>query len=251
MKQLRKTAYKTRRQAAFSLVEIMVVVGILGIMVGMGSVMYFRQINESKVASAAQMIDAKLKQTRQMAIAMRQSRRLVINTDDPGNGMKIWVEGKRSEGSKVEPKFYEDQASRYFDQKEPNKYVIGDEDKITEDVAIADVAGFEPNGNVYIEFNARGQVAKVYFSGEEQDNSANNKQPIIHLSRVNEVFEIDGERVSYEDGAGGEFADLTWEHDDANERYKVHTLEVVRLTGRTRKYDYGIFAPWPTDQKVD
>ena len=47
---------------------------------------------------------------------------------------------------------------------------------------------------------------------------------------------------------GGDLADIHSDNVEAaefiRERYKVSTVEVLRLTGRVREYDYGYGAPW-------
>jgi prepilin-type N-terminal cleavage/methylation domain-containing protein len=250
--------------AGFSLVEMMMVIGIIGVLVGVGTISYVRQINQSKVESATIKIEATIKQARQSAIAMRQSRRVVVDCGETGALLDgedndkdgevdeppaVWIEGKRTEAL-----LYSSVAGPEFDPSgnTPNFYQVIDRQPLEESVTVVDVdgnyCGVDQAGLVfYIEFNSRGQVSKVYFEGQETNTGSNTIAAILHLAKVNESFEVDGKRVPYAEVPFNKtrFAD---EGTDALERYKVQTIEVVRLTGRTRRYDFGIFAPWPNDQ---
>jgi len=258
----RKAIRKTTRATAFSLVEVLVVVAIIGLLASMGTYSYVSQINESRLESAAIRIESNLKQARQMAIAMRESRRVVIdyepidNEDNDNDGVidepiEVWIEGKVSENLP-----FDGMASRNRDprQKTVNAYPITDPVRLPDKIAIADVDTYVPDGNdipgvFYIEFNARGQASKVYFQGEESTYAAKNLRGVIHLTRANETFTIQDGMKTYADMLNDAKTNtLTWDQADASERFKVHTLEVVRLTGRTRRYGFGIFAPWATDE---
>lgn len=240
-------------KSGFSMIEILMVVGIIGIIMGLGSVSYVKQINKNRVETTTIKIESMLKQARQMSIAMRLSRRVVIDVgevldgeDNDGDGLidepgVIWTEGKKSE-----LKNYSDAG---------NIVEITDRDRLVDGVMVVDVDGKQTKTDkvqlLYIEFNSRGQVDNVYFEGGEKGNH-NLIAPVLHITRSNESFEINKQRYSYWNLTESilkstSFSDAA-QAENANQRYKVQTLEVVRLTGRTRRYDYGVFSPWPNDQ---
>jgi hypothetical protein len=73
---------------------------------------------------------------------------------------------------------------------------------------------------------------------------------VIHLARDSELYTVSGKSLNYTEAARSTTVKFKDMKSDARERYKVHTLEVVRLTGRMRKYDFGILNPWPLDEPV-
>lgn len=249
---------KQSNRAGFSMVEILIVIGIIGVIAGLGSVAYVRQVASSKVGTATSIINANLVQARQMAIAMRQTRRVAI---DPGElegfsqgdqsgyrirPAQIWIEGKVCENFRFE------QAAFCSDPREGNTFAITDPNYLPDGIMIADVGGLiiGEDGTagriLYIEFNQRGQLSKIYFEGDEQSARPKEFPAVIHVTRDNEVFEVDGVLYSYSDYI--DEGPPQWDEDDAQERYKVDTIEILWLTGKTRVYDYGIFGVFPNDE---
>ncbi len=247
---------------AFSMVEMIVVIGIIGVIVSVGAVSYINQISQSRVDTAARIIDANLRQARQLSISMRQNRRVAIDAGEldgfsqnklTGTRIRraaIWIEGKRNKAYDFETHIPKGGG---YTGTMPNAYPLGDTDYLPENVMIADVdnriPGIDNPDIFYIEFNTRGAIQKVYFDGEEGQTGYNEIAPVIHLARDAEVFTIDGMDYNYVDAvqkAGN--PSFLWGGDNAKERYKIYTLEVIRLTGRTRRYDFAIMNPWPLDE---
>ncbi len=245
-----------RHDAGFSMVEIIVVIGIIGVLTSIGAISYVNQINSSRVSSVTSIINTNLVQARQMAIAMRQSRRVVI---DPGKieassgqrtkPARIWIEGKVCEEFN-----FEEEA---FCTKDggPNTFIITDPDTLPDGVSLVNVGntlvsevndGSDPNP-LYIQFNPRGQLSKIYFEGGEQSARPREMPAVFHLTRDNETYEIGGKAFRYEDIRPAVADDTQGGEEDANVRYKINTIEILWLTGKTRVYDYAVFGVWPTD----
>lgn len=248
------------RRGGFSMIEIMLVIGIIAVLIGVGATSFVQQINRSRLSSTVSIIESNLRQARQNAIAMRQIRRVAIDagsldgfSSDTASGVRtlpasIWIEGKICQEYDFGAGAYcQDRTGRLS-----NVIELSDRQDLPDGVMIGDVDGRTPGahgepGVFYIEFDARGAVRKVYFSGEE-DTPANNLAPVIHLTRDGEIFSIGGETGDYFTALGNTGDNsIRWGRDDAQERYKVSTVEVVRLTGRTRVYDYAVLGPWPLD----
>ncbi|MFB3785832.1 MAG: Tfp pilus assembly protein FimT/FimU [bacterium] len=253
---------RTTRAAGYSMIEILMVIGIIGILVSLGTAGYMTQMSSSRVESGIQILDASLRQARQSAIAMRRARRVVIDAgrlegfvDNKMNGIRVaraavWVEGKVCEEYPFDTGCWCSDPTG----KTSNAYPVGDTAYFPDGIMVADVDGRIPgldgNSQVFcIEFNARGSIAKVYFQGEEAATTYNAIAPVIHLARDSEVFSVAGQTGDYKFASGKAGSkSLQWGAEDANERYKVQTIEVVRLTGRTRSYNYAILNPWPLDE---
>ncbi|MBZ0254779.1 prepilin-type N-terminal cleavage/methylation domain-containing protein, partial [bacterium] len=172
----KKKELRRRQSAGFSMVEIIVVIGIIGVLTGLGAVSYVNQINSSRVSSFTSIVNTNLVQARQMAIAMRQSRRVVI---DPGkfddadhriSPARIWIEGKICEEFDFE--------GEAFCQSDggPNNFIITDPDLLPDAVSIVDIGtskvsdfntGSDPKP-LFIQFNPRGQLSKIYFLDGEK-----------------------------------------------------------------------------------
>ncbi|MBN2329406.1 MAG: prepilin-type N-terminal cleavage/methylation domain-containing protein [Candidatus Omnitrophica bacterium] len=256
-------------QAGFSLTEMLIVIGIIGVLVGYGAVNYVKKLTESRVSSGVQILNANFKQARQSAIAMRQSRRVVIYTGELSGlsnnppslsgqfnePMQIWIEGKICE----EYPFDANATCVGGNIREPNAYELTDPQNFPDGILIADVDGRIPGyrGNpntICVEFSPRGSIQKVYFAGQESQTLYNEIQPVFHLIRTGEVFDLRSERGDYTNVLD-EMNDqkLEWANpptEESLERNKVQTIEIIRLTGKTRTYDYAIMNPWPLDEFV-
>ncbi|MGC9327394.1 MAG: pilus assembly FimT family protein [Candidatus Hinthialibacter sp.] len=257
-------------QAGFSMTEMLIVIGIIGVLVGYGAVSYVNKLTETRVSTGIQILNANFKQARQSAIAMRQSRRVVISMgqlsgltdrnppslsgqfDEP---MQIWIEGKICE----EYPFDANAACVGGNRSEPNAYELTDPENFPDGILIADVDGRVPGygGNptvICVEFNSRGAIQKVYFAGRESQTLYNEIQPVFHLIRIGEVFNLGTERGDYIDVLGEmNNRKLEWTNpptEESLERNKVQTVEIIRLTGKTRTYDYAIMNPWPLDEFI-
>lgn len=259
------------RQAGFSLLEILVVIGIVGILVGFGAVNYVSQLSQSRVDTGIQILNANFKQARQSAIAMRQNRRVVIDTgtlsgmeEETGpktlsgvrvDPIQIWIEAKSCEEYPFDSKAY----CLPGGAAKVNAYPLTDPETFPDGIMIADVDGIIPglgtNPRVfYVEFNARGAIEKVYFDGKEAQTLYNQIQPVIHLAKAGEVFDIGSKHGDYSESMEKmSSSSLKWENppsEESKQRYKVQTIEIVRLTGKTRIYDYAVMNPWPIDEFI-
>jgi|GEM_PF-1954257 prepilin-type N-terminal cleavage/methylation domain-containing protein len=250
-----KTAWNT----GFSMVEMMLVIGIIGVVVGAGAYSYVKSINRSRVDTAVRIVNANMVQARQIAIARRQSIRVAIDVgeldgfaEDKLVGPRtrrasIWIEAKNKQQFNFDVDI--PQGTRSSD-KLANAYMIGDPDYFPDSVMITDVDNRFPGlGNepsiFYVEFSPRGAISKVYFHGQEATTTYNLIAPVIHMARESEILTLNGKEYEYKAATGIQIPD-----NDKNERYKIQTLEVIRLTGRTRMYDYAILNPWPLDELV-
>lgn len=250
---------KQKRNAAFSMLEIIIVIGIVGVLVGAGTYGWVSTLNASRVDSAVQIINSHLQQARQMAIAMRQDRRVAIDAGSldgfPSNlsGLRnqraaIWIEGRRCQEHPFSGNAFCQGAPG-----EPNTYQITDIGYLPDNVMIADVDGIVPGVDkdttiFYIVFNPRGGVRNVYFEGEETSTRQMQIAAVIHLARDNEFFTINGQNKTYKNAmSDASSSSLEFGGKDELERYKVRTIEVVMLTGKTRIYDYAFMDPWPMD----
>lgn len=255
-KSKKENQLRRRRDAGFSMVEIIIVIGIIGVLTGLGTVSYMNQINSSRVSSVTSIINTNLVQARQMAIAMRQSRRVVI---DPGyidpesrqriQPAKIWIEGKVCEEFDFEGEAYCNQDGG------PNSFIITDPDTLPDAVSIADVGTTliseymdedEPNP-IFIQFNPRGQLSKIYFQGGERSARPKDRQAVLHLTRDSEIYSKGDNTFTYDEIVTENMNSFASGEEDANERYKINTIEILWLTGKTRVYDFAVFGFWPND----
>lgn len=258
-------------EAGFSLLEMLIVIGIIGILVGAGSVAYMNQLSTARVSSGVQIINANMRLARQQSIAMRQRRRVCIHagqltgfdespkrmagtrigTEEPFMGrVGIWVEGKLSQ------EYYFSDKAWNVGQNVDNAYPTTDIEYFPDGLMIADVGGIVPGIDApktfYFEFDSRGTLSKIYFEGQEKTTTPNTIAPVIHVARDGEIIKV-GDRTYdyYEFSNSANIESLKAGNEDARERYKVSTIEVIRLTGKTRIYNYGIFDPWPNDELIE
>jgi prepilin-type N-terminal cleavage/methylation domain-containing protein len=268
---LRTKQLKPSAKRGFSMIEIIIVLGILAIMISVGATSFINQVNRNKLNSASRMIATTIQQARQMAIAMRQERRVAIDCGKldgfPGEisgvrvePVRIWIEGKRCEQLNFEdPAVCVDQSGEL-----ENKFELTDVEVMPDGIMLGldgVVPGLEDLSSIfYIEFSPRGSVSKVYFDGEEGSTSPNAMDSLIYVTRDNEIFNFETKTANYNDLLGSSLFP-EWqergqrgpgnappnEYLDDFERYKVNTIEVIRLTGRTRTYDYAVLGPFPLD----
>lgn len=253
----------------FSMIEIIIVIGILAIMVGVGATSFINQANRNRLNSASRMIATTIQQARQMAIAMRQERRVVIDagaldgfTDSTISGVRVspirvWIEGKRCEQLNFDtPAICADRSGDLG-----NAVELTDPELIPDGIMLGldgVIPGIDNPTTFYIEFSPRGSVSKVYFSGQEAGTLPNQIEPLIYVTRDNEIFNFRNETANYQKVVNDDKLP-TWQpreiykdNDDVEvredfERYKINTIEVIRLTGRTRTYDYAVLGPFPLD----
>ncbi len=246
-------------KAGFTMIEMMIVVGIVLVLAGVGSVSYLSTLNRNRVSTAVSIVKAQMQQARQGAIAMRQSRRVVIDAgemegmpdDLSGQRLRrasVWVEGRQCE----QFPFSAPNAACKGRNSSPNAFQVTDEKLLPDGVSIA---GLDENVTpgigdrpaiFYFEFNPKGQLESVYFEGEEETTPAFQYPAVIHFIRDNERFELDGRSINYEEiQSNANRFEFTEDSGNFQERFKAQTLEVVRLTGKARRYPYGYQSPWP------
>lgn len=254
----------TQSTAGYSMIEILIVVAIIGILAGIGAVSFQSQLKASRIGSATSIINANLTQARQMAIAMRQSRRVAIDIGEldgfSNNNLSgyrtavpsIWIEGKRCDQFSFSENAH---CLGPRDQTTPNAFIIGDPSNLPDGITIASlgrqILGPNTPSILYIEFNSRGQATKAYFEGRENsENLATLQELALHIVQDNEFFNYGGSDMGYVDAMNNANATrLNFESGEyANERLKVNTIEIVRLTGKTRVYRHAIFGGWPSDE---
>ncbi|HPA45603.1 MAG TPA: prepilin-type N-terminal cleavage/methylation domain-containing protein [bacterium] len=196
----------------FSLIEMMVVFSIIGILASIGTMSYTSFINRAKLGSATDITASNLRQARQLAIATRVSHRVVFN-----------VPSQDSTESSPLPQ------EVWVEKWEDGKWIpVSDPKRLPSGAAITSFNGREPGNGTnstvyYAEFNYRGQMTKCYFSSDATEGSMS---LYIHLARIGDEVDPGNEE----------------------ERVLANSIEVLRLTGRVRVYDYGYGVPFPTTE---
>lgn len=258
------------KRAGFSLLEVIVVFAVIGILASVGALGYRSMISMNKVSSASTMIAANIRQARQFAVALRQSRRAVIQIerldasgastnpliDRQNPPVRIWIEGKRDER----------QPFGTVTGARGNIVELSGSQALTHGVTIVSMympgsqGVLDPNdhlsgtvGRIYVEFNPRGQLQGLYFGsgsiteGSEYDGG----QVFLHIMEWSEKIatEPDGEQAFYGGLIDGNRLSLLGRDSEfATERYKASTLEILSLTGKVREYDYGVGSPWSRER---
>ncbi len=209
------------RDAGFSMIEMIVVVAIIGVLAGLGAVSYSKFINRQRLETAADIIAASLRQARQLAIATREPHRVVFSVPDVTDlsnplPQEVWIEvlkkSRDPRGGSVE-----------------NWVEVTEGKRLPDGVQIISFNDTKPGdrGNsrlYYAEFNFQGQMAKHRFSSDPLKTPS--LALYIHLARVGQ-----------EPDPGV-----------AEDRLLVSSVEVLRLTGRVRTYDYAYGTPFPTTE---
>ncbi len=263
---------KSRKKRGFSMIEMIIVIGILGIMIGVGATSFVTQANRNRLNTTSRIISTTLQQARQMAIAMRQDRRVAIdageldgfsNNDISGvriEPARIWIEGKRCE----QLPFSANAACQGGGTDLPNAIELTDTENLPDGVMIGfddEVPGIDGPNIFYVEFSPRGNVSKVYYEDEEQETLPNFHEAVIFVIRDNESFQLRSGTVDYHTlvNNGRSLPEFEFNQGDDRsntneeviredlERYDINTVEIIRLTGRTRTYDYAVLGPFPLD----
>ncbi len=212
---------KVRNRKGFSLIEMIVVVSIIGILASIGAVGYTDFINRSKLSTTVDIVASTLRQARQVAIATRSPHRVVFSVpaQDPSLDplpQEVWIEKAVNEPLKIGSQ----RTAKWIEVTDPKRLPGG--------AVITDFNGKEPgdSGNstvYYAEFNFRGQMTKCYYSSDQQPTSMS---LYIHVQQFGTQVDPDAQ----------------------NERLAANSVEVLRLTGRVRTYDYGYGHPFPTTE---
>jgi len=210
---IRIQKYGDRSRGGFSLIEMMVVFSIIGILATIGTMSYTSFINRARLGSATDITASTLRQARQLAIATRISHRVVFNVPQQGS-----LQEKIPLPQEV-----------WIEKLENGKWIpVSDPKRLPSGAAITSFNGREPGSGTnstvyYAEFNYRGQMTKCYFSS---DATAESMSLYIHLARVGDNVDPKKE----------------------DQRTLANSIEVLRLTGRVRVYDYGYGVPVPTTE---
>lgn len=274
---------KSRKTGGFSLTEVIVVFAIIGLMIGVGAVTYKGLLDTNRIASGGNMIAGTLTQARQFAVALREARRVAVGIerldaatadtepliDRENPPVKIWVEGKR-----VESRDFSDTVS-VGGNTVSNTLQVGDSQSLPAGVTVASVylpgyneplidpgtkmIGSGTQGILYVEFDGRGQLAGVYFGGGNTPNESNRSATVVggqvylHVLQWAEQVDPGSGPIFYNKAlnVGGPLSNIGFEHEREEERFKCSTVEILRLTGRVRNYDYGIGQPWSAETLTD
>jgi hypothetical protein len=167
-------------------------------------------------------VASNLRQARQLAIGTRTPHRVVFSVPEQDPQLdtlpqEIWIQTKRvAQG-----------ATNYTGSE--NWVDVTDPKRLPDGVRIMSFSGKEPGAppsasEMYCaEFNFRGQMTKSYFLPERQVSSIS---LYVHLQRIGE--EVDP--------------------NEEDHRLTVNSVEILRLTGRVRTYDYGYGSPFATTE---
>jgi len=263
----------------FSNLELMVVMAIIILLAGMTSLTVIRMIRDAKEKSALSQISAIMRAARQAALAKREERRVVLKVTYPGDAttlkqvfegqpiFEFWVERKRRRNVS-------------WDVPENVSPPLDDVQSLATGLVLVDVNGRsivpaepskgEPNEDntrsfkSYLIFSSQGVVTYFY---RQDDGGIAQAQPLttnlaLHFMFGGATVDLRDADPSHESIDYLEFvSDREMVQFPAQEllslvssppskteflsRTQAQTLYIIRLTGQSAAYDYGIYPPWP------
>lgn len=175
----------TRHRRGFSLVELLVVIGIMGLFVSVATFSYIRYLDQVAIESASSTVSAVLNRARQVAVATRTARRVAL--DLARDQMVVH--------RKIYEQFEFDQLIDFVDssgqrQRIPNWRQIGEVTRLQNKADIVDVSGWGPDDIdgpdkiYYIQFDTQGRNAKGYrLSAVKAGEAPPNEGMAIHVSQ--------------------------------------------------------------------
>jgi Tfp pilus assembly protein FimT len=128
---------RLRSSPSFSLLELLVVLGIISSLTLLGSLFFYHHLSETLLKTSAQEIASTLIWARRLAITKRQSHRVVFQTEKK----KYWIEDNR--GKQVEGVAYL-KRNIVFADPELNKW--GEENGLIESGILDQAFSFYPQG---------------------------------------------------------------------------------------------------------
>lgn len=263
----------------FTNFELMMVMAVILILIGVSSIGVVRMIDDAKERTALSQIAAVFRAARQAALTVNEERRIVLKVTYSGSAsslkeayedqptLEFWVERKRRKNES-------------WDDPSNVSPPIDDIQRLPAGVFLVDVNGrgvipanlTRAESNVdgtrsaksFIIFNSKGVATYFY---REDDGELTRVPRISGNLALHFMFgttEIDfgevespPENIEYMDFVedkvqatlpAGELDALVSEIDRDIEftgRTQAQTLYIIRLTGQSNIYDYGVYPPWP------
>ena len=263
----------------FTNFELLMVMAVALILIGISSIGVVRMIDDAKERTALNQIAAVFRAARQAALTVNEERRVVLKVTYSGSAtswkeayedqptLEFWVERKRRKNES-------------WDVESNVSPPIDDVQRLPAGVFLVDVNGrsvipanltradTNKDGTrsyrSYIIFNSKGVATHFY---REDDGGVSRAEPILRNLALHFMFgttEIDFSEIEsppknieyllfIEDkrqvtSPAGELDALVSEIDRDIEftgRTQAQTLYLIRLTGQSSIYDYGIYEPWP------
>jgi prepilin-type N-terminal cleavage/methylation domain-containing protein len=252
---------RARNNRGFSLVEMLVVLGIIVVMGTILSFSYWNVLHREQLAGSADIVFSMISSARQAAIANRESRWLEI--DLTGDSLQIFKKVyiyDRESGNEYED--YEAVTALERTTADIADITTSPDGPLDMDIWLTIVERQLP---IRLEFNPRGVLVAMYYrspdSGLWEETAVQN--PIIHVytliktgqdAEVGSEIRFGGESLPYRDPHGSRNDVLnnpTWRErlqglpSDSDERKKCYSIRVYEATGRAFIFDYGIGYPWP------
>jgi type II secretory pathway pseudopilin PulG len=274
------------RRRGFSTLELFVVIGVILILVGVVSLNATNLIAEARRDSALGQVAAVFRAARQAAQTLNEERRVVLEVTYSGDAqdqaeaydldpvLRYWVERKR-----VRTKDWDEESpDRYASPP------LDDVQTLPPGITLVDINGrglipenlnsgeSNPDGTrslkTFVVFNSKGVVIRHYRRGDDPavvSSSRLQSNLAMHFMFGSTTLDLtlgqpprgtleytdflnDGYTVAAP-AIAGELQQ--WEADGFEDarfrgRPQCHTLYLLRLTGQSNEYEYGIYPPWPT-----
>lgn len=259
---------KLTGKAGYTLVEMLVVIGIISVVVGLASFSFFRYADSSRVEGAAKNISGLIRGARQAAITNKAARRVVIELHpqwpgDPDKNDYIWVERPVYNPQKRitvwEDSSKREQMDKFVDISDFVVQEVGQSSTSNGNLTVDDISPKFSifDGKVYIEFDSQGRIDSTYLQRQSTQNTKEEFSDgyfFIHVvnekERITLSADSEGRPTNQEpydpksNYAMFENQNLVSGVDPYSERRKCYTIVVLPTIGRTRVLDYGYGSPW-------
>jgi type II secretory pathway pseudopilin PulG len=263
----------------FSTLEMTVVMGIIFIILGAVSLNMVTLLDDAKSETALSTMNAVFKAARQASLAQREERRVVIRVSYDGDARgraEVYELQPRFE-------FYVDRTNVPGNWDDVNLSApLTDVHSLQGTAIITDINGVSlvpqnvgsgtptPDGRrtfeSYIVFDSRGRISRFYQQGQDFEETPDLQCNLaVHVMFGSTVVPLQGpgsQGLDYLDlvappltgsnsppcastpAAGLEFAAAGNESNEIGARTLSQTLYLIRLTGQSMTFDYGIYYPW-------